>query len=185
MDFRRVAVFATLTCYNSVVALQARHWCFFRCLVQASYRELRHIGPQGDAQAKCKVSGKFSKSAEQCSRSRETLRSLDLWKRVAAAKTTEEVLAPYIAHTGLQPDDLPAVFRLSGWQRCYGGERWARIAETLVELRVAIDERNDVKAGRLCDEIRSLEHNSGALVPSEERWQADRWQREKWPQLCN
>lgn len=164
---------------------KVRHWCYFRCLVQAAYREARHIGPPGDQGANCVATGEFSMAAELCSRNRTVLKTLDLWKRTDRAGSTDDVLEPYLAHTGLRPEELPAVFRLPGWRPGYGGEPWARIAEVLVKLRDAIDERNEAEAERLCDVAASLRHNSGTLVPSEHRWRADRWQQEKWPELCD
>lgn len=159
-------------------------WCYFRCLVQASYREARHIGPPGDFDAKCHVTGGFSEAAALCSRNRKRLKSLDLWRSTERAKSTVEVLAPYMSVSGLAPEELPELFVLSTWQPGYGGHPWAHIAGVMSQLREAINEGGVTTVLALCEQARGLRHNSGPLVPSAEKWATDRWLQEKWPQLC-
>jgi hypothetical protein len=159
-------------------------WCYFRCLVQASYREARHIGPPGDHEAKCEVTDKFAEAAALCARNRTTLKGLGLWKSSERAETTPEVLAPYVSASGLDPEELPELFLHSGWRTSYGGPLWSRIAEVMNRLRTAIDEGDNAMAHALCVETRTLRHNSGQLVPSADKWAANRWLREKWPHQC-
>lgn len=159
-------------------------WCYFRCLVQACYREARHIGPLGDQEAKCRVAEDFAVAATQCQRNRANLKGLHLWEQTQLARTTAEVLAPYVAASGLAPEELPKLFALPSWQAKYGGDPWACIAEVMLALRVAIDADDAQRAQGLCRKAKGLHHNSGALVPEAEQWQADSKQREKWPQLC-
>jgi hypothetical protein len=160
-------------------------WCYFRCLVQASYREARHIGPPGDFEAKCEVTGKFAEAAALCARNRTRLKGLGLWKSSERAETTAEVLAPYVSTSGLDAEEVPELFLHSGWQPRYGGPLWSRIAEVMNQLKMAIDEGEVATAQALCVETRSLRHNSGPLVPSADKWATDRWLQEKWPHLCS
>ena len=120
-------------------------WCYFRCLVQASYREARHIGPPGDSMARCEVTSEFGRAAAQCSRNRARLKGLDLWRSTEPAQSTAEVLAPYVSASGLAPEELPGLFLLAAWQPSYGGRPWSRIAEVMLRLREAIDQ-GDVTA---------------------------------------
>ena len=159
--------------------------CTFRNLAQATYREARHIGPPGDRRAKFVVpDGHYVAAATRCSSRRGELQGLGQYDASEGAASTADVLAPYRALTGLEPEDLAALFRSDGWQPKYGGERWAAIVETLIKLRSAIDADDEELALTVCEEVQHLEHNSGPLVPSPEQWEADGWVRQKWPRLC-
>lgn len=159
-------------------------WCYFRCLVHACYREARHIGPPEDPDARCKATGVFTGAATLCQSNRALLKGLVLWERTELARTTADVLAPYVAASGLPPEQLPRLFNLPAWRRKYGGPLWARIAEVMLELRDAIDLADAPRAQALCELAQGLHHNSGALVPDARRWSTDHWQRKKWPHLC-
>lgn len=161
-----------------------RIWCYFRCLVQACYREARHIGTSADPDAKCVVTAAFSETAISCRANRGKLKGLTLWSQTAQAKTTAEVLAPYVSASGIAPEQLPELFTLPGWFSSFGGARWARIAEVMIDLRSAMEIGNVEHAHMLCEVVQGLHHNSGPLVPVSERWRTDPWQREKWPELC-
>lgn len=169
-------------------AMTDRVWCTFRCLVQAVYREVRHIGPPGDGGARCRGNGEYAAAAARCSVNRALLQGLALWQRGRAATRVSEVPQPYLAATMLAPEDLPAVFRLPSWSPSYGGERWAIIAEALLDLRAALSAGDAEAAERLCDRIGELRHNSARLdlTTDAERatWRASSWQRAKWPALC-
>jgi hypothetical protein len=167
-----------------MTASSERAWCYFRCLVQACYREARHVGPPGDEQATCEAKGEFAEAAMQCQRNRANLKGLQLWETTQGARTTVEVIGPYVAISGLTPERLPSLFALPTWQPRYGGLPWVRIAEVMLELKEAIEEADAPRAKSLCDVTRGLNHNSGPLVPEVERWQNDYWQRQKWPELC-
>src|SRR5687767_3084661 len=100
-------------------------------MVQAVYREARHIGLIGDHEARCHVGIRFAHSADLCSRNRFVLQSTSLWKQGELATSTIEVLKLYVDVTGLSPIELPDLFRLDAWDARYGGEPWAVIAEKL------------------------------------------------------
>ncbi len=117
------------------------------------------------------------------------LQGLTQWQRGRTATRPDEVLAPYRAATGLAPEDLPAFFRLPFWTLRYRGERWAAIAEALLELRAALVTGNEPATDTACDRIGTLRHNSARLVPTTEveraAWRGSSWQQAKWPALCD
>jgi hypothetical protein len=171
---------------SSEQILGSHAWCVFRNLVHAVYREARHLGPKGDQDACVMVSeGPLLASAERCRKFRALLKSAELHKRTAKARSTGETLKPYQDVTGLGVADMIAVFRLPGWRRQYGGSKWARIAETLCDLISALDAGDLVAASQISDSVSSLNHNSGPLVPTRLAWEAQPYLREKWPELCD
>lgn len=166
--------------------MTARAWCYFRCLVQACYRETRHLGPAaGDAGAKCVVpaTSAYAVAAEKCKVNRALLDGIGLWERVRSARKTDMVLAPYVEATGLRPSALLAMFVMPSWRRPYGGIPWARIAGVMLELADAIDADNADRAEALCRTAKGLRHNTGPLVPTGAE-PPGAWQRKKWPELC-
>lgn len=166
--------------------LGSHAWCVFRNLVHAVYREARHLGPKGDRNARVTVSeGLLLVTAKRCCKFRTLLKSAELHKRTARARSTAETLKPYQDVTGLGVSDMIAVFKLPGWRRQYGGPKWARIAETLRDLISALDAGDLVAASRISDSVSSLNHNSGPLVPTRLAWEAQPYLREKWPELCD
>jgi hypothetical protein len=159
--------------------------CTFRNLAQASYREARHIGPPGDRDAKLGVAGSpYLAQARKCQRWRARLQGLGQYEASLGATSSAEVLDPYQRLTGLEPEDLVVLFRSEGWRRGYGGEKWAVIAEKMIELRGAIDAGDQQTALETCAEAETLRHNSGPLVPTLDEWSGSKWIRQKWPRLC-
>jgi hypothetical protein len=73
---------------------------------------------------------------------------------------------------------------MPGWRPRYGGEKWAKIADTVIELKNALDSSNAKAAELACERLSRLEHNSGPLVPTREDWESDDYQQQKWPELC-
>ena len=122
-----------------MVEPQQRAWCFFRNVVHATYREIRHIGPLTDSDAKLHVSDrKYVSAAERCSKGREVLKRADLFQQTADARTVDEVLQCYYDATHLHLQDLITLFGRHGWSRSYGGQKWATIASTALELAEAL-----------------------------------------------
>lgn len=160
-----------------------RAWCYLRWLVQAVYRETRHIGPSGDKEARCEVQGHLEQAAERCRRNRWLLQGVQLWKEGDKATLTSEILAPYVFTTGLRLEQLPELFRLPQWHKTFGGPRWARIAGMTIRMRDALDEGQARLLDELCDEAKILQHNSGHLVPSPHEWRG--YKKQKWPELCH
>jgi len=168
-----------------MVEPQQRAWCFFRNVVHATYREIRHIGPLTDSDAKLHVSDrKYVSAAERCSKGREVLKRADLFQQTADARTVDEVLQCYYDATHLHLQDLITLFGRHGWSRSYGGQKWATIASNALELAAALRKDDLNLALPLCTRIKLLEHNSGPLVPSARDWRSNKYLQEKWPQPC-
>ena len=163
-----------------------RAWCVFRNLVHAVYREVRHLGPNGDSEARVTVSGgPLLPCAMRCRRARAELKSRGLYETSAQANSTTDVLKPYQEKTGLSVDDAILVFKLPNWKPRYGGPKWAAIAETLKQLVSALEAGDSVRAGCVAQEVFRLQHNKGPLVPSRAEWERKRYLQEKWPGLCD
>jgi hypothetical protein len=166
--------------------IRSLSWCVFRNLVQATYREARHLGPTGDPDAKVTVDGgPLLASAVRCRNARAKLKSTDLHKLTSKANTTGEVLKPYQQETGLALDDLISVFRLTNWRTSFGGAKWAAIAVKLKDLVFALDAKDIACASRISDSVSLLHHNNGPLIPGRLEWERHSYLREKWPELCN
>ena len=158
-------------------------WCHFKNALHSAYREIRHIGPPGDHEARATITGEFESAARTCQANREALKSTVPYRSVIVESTTAYIEA-YRVLTGLDPANLSFLFRTARWRGKYGGEKWAIICDTVIALRKAIDRGDLVTSRSLSLKVRSLCHNSGPLVPSRETWQHDAWQQQKWPELC-
>jgi hypothetical protein len=162
-----------------------RTWCVFRNLVHAVYREVRHLGPIGDREARVTVStGALLSAAWQCKTNRAQLKSARLYKLIQQANTVSAVLNPYRERTGLDIDGVISIFRLPNWTRTYGGPKWARIATTLKDLIAALEDGDRKRAAEISATAFTLNHNSGPLIPSRSEWKQNNYLREKWPELC-
>lgn len=161
-------------------------WCFFRNLVHAVYREARHVGSAGDAAAKLVIDdSRYAAAAAKCKSNRSLLDSKEPYSQTGSARTPEDVLCPYVRLTALTPEDLVEVYESSGWKPKYGGKKWAMIARSLIALRDALLKADVGAAGKLCDNLASLCHNSGRLVPTRAEWEQSPYIRRKWPELCS
>ncbi len=162
-----------------------RTFCYFRNLVHTVYREARHIGPEGDPEAKLEVAtGRYADAAKKCRAARQRLKGTRLFKATTTSRTVD-IVKRYVDLTGLEIQDLVVLFRQPGWKPGYGGPRWAVIAETLLRLQVTLDAWDLDAALVVCDEVDQLHHNTQKLVPSRADWEKDHWLQEKWPQLCD
>jgi hypothetical protein len=113
----------------------AKAWCYFRNLTHTVYREARHVGTVSDREAKFRISqGPLLAAAGRCSQNRARLKSQALFGATKNAKTTDEVIRPYLELTSLTPIHLMSWFNSKGWQAGYGGTRWAKITELLIKL---------------------------------------------------
>jgi hypothetical protein len=97
---------------------------------------------------------------------------------------TDDVIHCYQTLTDLSVNDLIDIFRNQKWRSGYGGEKWAVIAEVLIEFKKAIDAQNDNEAWQVVQKVKGLQHNSGLLVPNPERWRNNSYLKEKWPVIC-
>ena len=160
-------------------------WCTFRNLAQAVYREARHIGPRGDPDARLAVADeRYKAQSANCRKWRSKLEGLDLFKKSANKQTTTSILRPYREVTGLEPEDLVALYRSDAWHPTYGGEPWAVIAEALISLANALDNEDAEAAMAICDQVETLRHNTAPLVPSRDDWNKYEWAKQKWPCHC-
>jgi len=165
---------------------RSRPWCVLRNLVHAVYREARHLGPAGDPSARVTVSvGPLAAAAKQCRSERAKLKSTELYKLTANARSVADVLRPYSESTRLSLDDLISVFSLPNWKSRYGGRKWREIAETLRDLVSALEAGDIARAHEITGKVLLLRHNSGPLVPSRSEWEKEKYLQEKWPQLCD
>ena len=59
--------------------------------------------------------------------------------------------------------DIAKMFEHTAWKRFpqYGGARWAAIAKSVIELRDAIDARDNDTGAKLLAEIPAMRHNTG------------------------
>ncbi len=167
-------------------------WCYFRNSLHAIYREIRHIGPVGDPEAKFTPPPSFGDQAIRCRANRSILQSRETYFDALAeasgndqARLTDAYVRHYRNLTGLSPEQVSELFRMHrSWVPGYGGKKWAEIADTVIELKNALDSSNAEAAERACKRLKELEHNSGDLIPSRQKWEGCNWQRQKWPELC-
>jgi hypothetical protein len=174
--------------YNAGLETQAdnserreRVWRYYRNLVHAVYREARHVGPPGDADARVIVSATYQSAAHKCRINRSRLKSSVPFREVKTP-TTDAVISAYQALTDLAPADLVVVFNLPGWRRSFGGKKWAAITQVLIRLKQEIDQAALDAACETCEDILNLQHNSGPLVPTLKEWREIPYLREKWPE---
>ena len=159
--------------------------CYLRNIVHATYREIRHVGPPADHDAKLHVADDtYASAATFCSQARRLLKTTRLFRETAGATTVGEVLQPYYGTTRLHLEDVIVLFGRDGWATSYGGTKWAAIASIALELSRAVGNEDDALALELCEQIRGISHNNGSLVPTARDWHAKRYLQEKWPQLC-
>ncbi|MGO9272643.1 MAG: hypothetical protein ACLQOO_20815 [Terriglobia bacterium] len=95
----------------------------------------------------------------------EAWKALEPLRREAAnavsARAAENV---FRRRFDLSLEDLVAISEnphWSGTQR--GGNRWAQINRALIELRAAIDQKDERRANELLDQLPSMRHNTGLL----------------------
>jgi hypothetical protein len=161
-----------------------RVWCYFCNITHAVYREIRHVGPPGDRDARCQISDRYLAAARKCQRNRDALKSSVPFRGAVQGKA-DEVLRRYEELTDLTPSDLVDIFSNASWQKSYGGDKWAAIADVLIRLKSEIDSGTLEAALSTCEIVRGLCHNSGPFVPSSETWRSNSWVREKWPVICD
>jgi hypothetical protein len=151
-------------------------------LVHTVYREARHVGMPTDKEARLVVDDPdLTRQMALVRKWRQPLKGTTLFEKVRASSDTLAVRAPYEQTIELTLLDLSALFDRPGWRPGYGGAKWKRITELTLELGKALDADDTARATAVCEAVRSIEHNTGPLVP---RSQAS-WNSEKWPCLCD
>jgi hypothetical protein len=146
------------------------------------FREARHLGTAGDAEAKLKVADpEMARAMGSIARWRQTLKTTYFFEQIAEAWSVAAIREPYERATLLAMDSLPALFDRAGWASNYGGPPWRQIAEMALALGNALDAGDGTFAEATCDEVATLRHNTDRLVPPTAGDQL----REKWPRLCD
>ncbi len=164
------------------MATSERAWCYYRNLVQTVYRESRHLGGPGDAEAKLHVNEpSLAAVLANITKWRPVLKSTRLFEKIAHTTRTAAIRKPYEEVTGLRLEQLSDLFADPGWTRSYGGEKWERITQLTIDLGRAIDDGDAEQAEATCDRVSDIEHNTGPLVPRTRAQQNS----EKWPVLCD
>ncbi|MCD6505340.1 hypothetical protein J7M22_01825 [Candidatus Poribacteria bacterium] len=161
-------------------------WCYFRNLTHAIYREIRHIGPPTDSEAKCLIdeTSPYFGAARKCQKNRKRLKSSVPFQAVTI-NDTNAIIAIYRELSGLAPQEVLDIFLNYRWLSSYGGSRWGDITRQLLTLKKAIDTSDLKKALAVCGNIQRLPHNSGRLVPAKQEWVQSKWLQEKWPVWCD
>jgi hypothetical protein len=61
--------------------------------------------------------------------------------------------------------DIAKMFEHTAWKRFpqYGGARWAAVANAVIELRDAIDAKDDAAVTRLHADLPAMRHNTGSV----------------------
>jgi hypothetical protein len=158
-------------------------WCYYRNALHSSYREIRHLGVEGDPQCRAIAPPGYESQAEKCRSNRQQLKSSVPFRSVSN-KSVSAYINAYESLTGLEPEQLVELFTVASWTSSYGGEKWASIANLVVELGRAIDAVDTSECLSLCEQLRSIQHNSGSLIPTRAEWEQSPYKREKWPELC-
>ena len=148
------------------------------------YREARHLGATGDSDAKLEVDDPDLQRAMGGIRKwRDRLMDGSIFEKVASKTSTAAIRKPWEEVTALTLVQIRDLFARDGWAPSYGGRSWAHIVDLTMKLGDALDVGDKTSGSRLCDEIRTVEHNSGRLVPMSVDEQQAR--PGKWPQLCD
>jgi hypothetical protein len=86
-------------------------------------------------------------------------------QRAAEAESAKAAASAMSEAYGCSLDELRAMFEHQAWRRLpmYGGARWAAITKAVIELRDAIDSKDDAAVERLLREVPAMRHNSGTV----------------------
>lgn len=86
-------------------------------------------------------------------------------QRAIGKESAKEAEALFREDFGCSVMDIGKMFEHTAWRRFpqYGGARWAAIANAVIELRDAIDAKNDSAAAKLLAEVPAMRHNTGTV----------------------
>ena len=124
--------------------------CHLLYLAYRCYREIR----LGDDQGRHRWQG--DERAKQCAKLRQS--DLAEMYRQALTRPSKEAMNPFVARTGFELRELPALFAEATWRRGYGGKKWRLIAEHAVKLASALESEPD-QVETLIAEAYALKHN--------------------------
>lgn len=93
---------------------------------------------------------------------REALKPLR--REAANAASAREAESIFRSKFGLSLEDLASMSEDPHWSGTQtGGNRWAQIDRALIELRTAIDQKEEEKTKELLERLPSMRHNTGSL----------------------
>ena len=86
-------------------------------------------------------------------------------QRATETASAKDAEALFREDFGCSLGDLGKMFEHTAWRRFpqYGGARWAAIVKAVVDLRDAIDNKDEAATAKLLAEIPAMRHNSGAV----------------------
>jgi hypothetical protein len=90
---------------------------------------------------------------------------IHLQQRASEAASAKEAEAMFREDFGPSLEELHAMFGNAAWKRFpqYGGPHWAAITKATIDLRDALDKKNDTAAEKLIAEIPAMRHNTGTV----------------------
>lgn len=141
----------------------------FRRLVYVLYLEIGALQPANHAAVAKKA--RLNTAFFQRDKERQ---AIEMFQQVENETETAKILAPFEERTGLSLEDIQRAFSEGDWRNKFGaynfgGPKWARIAESAVELRRLMDQGDWEEVGDLLYEIKGLKNNQGYLVNQFER----------------
>lgn len=86
-------------------------------------------------------------------------------QRASEAASAKDAEAQLREDFGCSLLDIGKMFEHSAWKRFpqYGGARWAAIANSVGELRDAIDAKDDAAIAKLLEAVPAMRHNTGTV----------------------
>ena len=137
---------------------------FFRKIVFALYLEIGSLQTRihPAIAARADLTNQFFQGEKQ-------RQAAALYHQIETETNTQKIVGPFQERTALTLEDIHQAFMEGNWRNKYnsytsGGPKWARIAETALELRRLIDQQNWTAASDLLYEIKKLKTNQGFLV---------------------
>ncbi len=137
---------------------------FFRKIVYALYLEIGALQPRihPEIAAKADITNQYFQGDKQ-------KQAAALYRQVEDETDTRKITAPYEERTGLTLEDIYRAFAEGDWRNKFGGynqggPKWAKIAQTALELRRQIEAQNWEATAELVYTIKKLKTNQGFLV---------------------
>jgi hypothetical protein len=86
-------------------------------------------------------------------------------QRASETASAKDAEALFREDFGCSLVDIGKMFEHTAWRRFpqYGGARWAAIAKAVIDLRDAVDNKDDAAAAKLLAEIVAMRHNAGSI----------------------
>jgi hypothetical protein len=90
---------------------------------------------------------------------------IHIQQRASETASAKEAEALFREDFGPSLEELHVMFGNAAWKRFpqYGGAHWAAISKQTIDLRDALDKKNDAAAEKLLGEIPAMRHNTGTI----------------------